>query len=187
MKKSADQIARANAWYGYYTEKRIGHQWFQAHLLRQLDVATVLEVGPAFGLVTAMLVNAGYEVTTLDFQDLSDHNPRVRALKGDVTKVEPEVMSGFDCIICCETLEHIDWADVDDVLARFIASGVPHLIISVPYEGFQLAWRYYANGHKMVSNFSLKWRGLFKRFRFDAEADPHCHRWGGGLPRPSPL
>ena len=53
-------------WYQYYTEKRIVHQWFQLHLLEGLVVETVLEVGPSLGLVTAMLANAGYRVTTLD-------------------------------------------------------------------------------------------------------------------------
>ncbi len=53
-------------WHAYYTEKRIVHQWFQVDLMKELDVRRVLEVGPYFGLVSATLANAGYEVTTLD-------------------------------------------------------------------------------------------------------------------------
>lgn len=33
-------------WHAYYTEKRITHQWLQVHLLRDLPVRRVVEIGP---------------------------------------------------------------------------------------------------------------------------------------------
>src|SRR5207248_1630931 len=53
-------------WLAYYSRKRIIHQWTQLHLLGTTDCNSVLEIGPALGLVTSLLVNIGYEVTTLD-------------------------------------------------------------------------------------------------------------------------
>ena len=58
---------RRREWFRYYSEKRITHQWFQVHLLEGLaGVERVLEIGAHLGLVTALLDNAGFEVTTLD-------------------------------------------------------------------------------------------------------------------------
>ena len=57
---------RLAEWHRYYSAKRIGQQWTQVHLLRDLPVQTVLEVGPYMGLATALMDNAGYDVTTLD-------------------------------------------------------------------------------------------------------------------------
>src|SRR5260370_37319748 len=53
-------------WLDYYSRKRIVHQWTQVHLLGTVDCEKILEVGPALGLVSSMLVNIGYEVHTLD-------------------------------------------------------------------------------------------------------------------------
>jgi hypothetical protein len=46
-------------WRAYYREKRVLHQWTQLDMLAGLDCRRVLEIGPAYGMVTAMLVNAG--------------------------------------------------------------------------------------------------------------------------------
>jgi hypothetical protein len=62
---------RRNAWFGYHTPKRIGQQLLQVQLLDGLAVERVLEVGPHLGLVTALLDNAGYAVTTLDLGPLA--------------------------------------------------------------------------------------------------------------------
>ena len=53
-------------WLNYYSKKRITQQWLQLSLLGETDAKSVLEIGPALGGVTAMLVNADYIVTTLD-------------------------------------------------------------------------------------------------------------------------
>ena len=43
-------------WTQYYSRKRIVHQWTQVHLLSTVPCRRVLEIGPAMGLVTALLV-----------------------------------------------------------------------------------------------------------------------------------
>ncbi len=150
-------------WYAYYSEKRVVHQWQQVHMLKELDIEKVLEVGPYLGLVSAMMINAGYRVTTLDVAP----EPRVpgvtRHIQGDVRNVTPERLMGHDVIVCCETLEHIPWSQVGDVLARFSASEVPWLLISVPYEGFQVSFSTYLN------RYVWRKRSALKKFRFLTE------------------
>ena len=62
---------RKREWLRYYSPKRIHEQLLEVRMLAGLPIASVLEIGPYLGLVTAMLDNAGFEVTssptTLDF------------------------------------------------------------------------------------------------------------------------
>ncbi len=150
-------------WHAYYTEKRIVHQWFQVDLMKELDVQRVLEVGPYFGLVSAMLANAGYEVTTLDITPEPPGPGVARHIRADIRKVRPEQLAGHDVILCCETLEHIPWIEAGQTLSRFAASAVPWLIVSVPYQGFQFGFSLYLNRYL--------WRkqSFFKKFRFFSE------------------
>ncbi|MBH64269.1 MAG: hypothetical protein CL569_17850 [Alphaproteobacteria bacterium] len=181
MDYSDDPAARRAEWFRYYSEKRITHQWFQVHLLQDLpEVRSVLEVGPGLGLVSAMLHNAGFSVTTLDRLPPQYAHPETEYLQAELADVEPGALSGFDCILCCETLEHLYWDDVDGILSKFRDSGVPWLVISVPYQGFQGEFRAYFNGHTARQMMSLKSLKFLKKFTFDAESDPYGHKWEVG-------
>ena len=110
-------------WNAYYSRKRIVQQWMQLHLLGTIDCAKILEVGPALGLVTSLLVNVGYEVHTLDRVPRAFDYPDVPHLEKDICELRGEEIAGYDAIFCCETLEHIDWRQVGTVLSTFRASG----------------------------------------------------------------
>jgi SAM-dependent methyltransferase len=161
-------------WIAYYSNKRITHQWTQLYLLSRVPCRRVLEVGPAMGLVTALLANAGYEVTTLDREARRFAEPDVPHLEHDITRLAGAAIAGFDAILCCETLEHIDWGEVGAVLREFRASGARHLIVSVPYMAFQVTFDLYANRRTLRHYFSLKkllWRREFRR------EPPGGHQW----------
>ena len=110
-------------WLAYYSRKRIIHQWTQLYLLGTTDCRTVLEIGPALGLVTSLLVNIGYEVTTLDRAPRSFAYPDVPHLKKDICELRCDEIAGYDAILCCETLEHIEWERVGSVLVHDLQSG----------------------------------------------------------------
>ncbi len=175
----ADPAARRAEWFRYYSEKRIGQQWFQLHLLEGLDVQKVLEVGPNLGLVSALLANAGFTVTTFDMLPSQDPREDIPHIKGDLTEIEAEALSGHDAILCCETLEHLPWDQVEGVLAKFRAAGPRHLIISVPYMGFQIDWRLYLNAATLRNKFSFKKLNFLRRFQPDT-TDPWGHKWEAG-------
>jgi len=175
-----DPAGRRREWFRYYSEKRIGHQWFQLHLLDGLPVERVLEVGPNLGLVTALLDNAGFRVTTLDMLPAQYERQDIPHIEADLLAVPPERLAGFDAIVCCETLEHLHWEKVEAVLAAFRRAAPRFLVVSVPYMGFQLEWRVYLNAHRWRRSFSLKWLKFLKPFRFDERADPWGHKWEVG-------
>ena len=110
--------ARRMEWFRYYSEKRIGHQWFQLQLLDGLAIQSVLEVGPKLGLVSALLVNAGFTVTTMGMVPSLDPRPNTNHFGCDLFEVHAKILSGQDVIICCETLGHLPWDRVQMVLAK---------------------------------------------------------------------
>lgn len=167
-------------WYQYYTEKRIVHQWFQVHLLEGLGVETVLEVGPNLGLVTAMLANAGYRVTTLDIVDQGPELGAERHIQSDLLELDAKKIRGFDCILCCETLEHLHWPRVAGVLDGFAASGAKWLLLSVPYQGTQFGLQLYANRHLFRKRSFVKSLKFLRRFRIRDDDAIDEHKWEVG-------
>ncbi|MDJ0949223.1 MAG: methyltransferase domain-containing protein [Alphaproteobacteria bacterium] len=171
---------RRRRWYHYYTEKRIVHQWFQVHLLEGLGVETVLEVGPNLGLVTAMLTNAGYDVTTLDIVPAELSNGASDHIQADLLELDPTRIRGFDCILCCETLEHLHWDRVGDVLDAFAASDARWLVLSVPYEGTQMGLYLYANAHMVRKRSFFKHLKFLKPFQISDPDAIDAHKWEVG-------
>ena len=164
-------------WNAYYSRKRIVQQWMQLHLLGTIDCQKVLEVGPALGLVTSLLVNVGYDVHTLDRLPRAFAYPDVPHLERDICDLRSDEIAGYDAILCCETLEHIDWQRVGPVLSTFRASGARYLIVSVPYMAFQVSLDLYLNRTTFRQYFSMK--KLLWRKRFAVEP-PGGHQWEVG-------
>jgi hypothetical protein len=168
---------RKQEWIRYYSWKRIHEQHLQVQMLEGLAVDTVLEIGPYFGLVTAMLDNAGFGVTTMDMVGRQFERPDCPHLEMDLTRPEPEKLRGFDCIMCCATLEHIPFDKAETALRAFARSGARYVLISLPYQGFQLYFQLYFNRLKWKEHFSSTKLRFLREFRFDAESDPYGHKW----------
>ena len=116
-------------------------------------------------------------------------SPDVPRIAGDIRDLDGGALATgeFDAILCCETLEHLPYGDVDGVLARLAATGVPYLVLSVPYMGSQLTVRLYANRYGAHKYTSLKKFMGFKRFRPPpADAGWEAHKWEVGY-RDMPL
>lgn len=172
---------RKHEWARYYSPKRVHEQLLQVQILKGCRIDTVLEIGPYYGLVTAMLDNAGYEVTTLDMIERSFERPARPHIVMDLTRIDRDKIRGFDCVMCCATLEHIHYEEATEALRAFREVGTRYAAIAVPYMGFQLFFRLYLNRYTVQEHFSLKkFRGL-RTYRFDAVADPYGHKWEIGF------
>lgn len=177
MPDHAERPRSRDGWHAYYTEKRIVHQWLQVELLKPLPVKRVLEIGPYLGLVTALLSNAGYQVTTLDHEGEGPRDGAERHIRADIRRLEPAALQGFDAILCCETLEHIAFTDVPPVLAALRAAGAPYLILSVPYEGPQAGLSLYLNPHRRPRLKFFRKLHFLRRFPEPQSDAWENHRW----------
>jgi hypothetical protein len=172
-----DAAARRREWHRYYSEKRIGQQWKQLDLVgRYHEGGAILEIGPYLGLVTACLANAGYDVATLDECSRQFACPSTQHLQADLRNVDPARLADFETVLCCETFEHLPWSDVDEVLRRLLRPKRT-LIVSVPYEGFQLFTQFYINRH--TARQAFQWRKLrfCRQFPMPADPGPATHKW----------
>lgn len=166
------------AWTRYYSRKRIVHQWLQVAMLEGLPVRRLLEIGPYMGLVTAMLSNAGYDVTTLDMEPQAFTSPKVDHIQSRLDMVRPDQIQGFDAMLCCETLEHIRWEDVADTLQLLHKGAAPYLLVSVPYMGFQVEFSLYFNRYVRERYFTMKKLNFLKFFK--PHPEPFGHQWEVG-------
>ncbi len=163
-------------WYQYYSEKRIVHQWFQVKLLEKLPVRRILEIGPALGVPTALLATAGFEVTTLDFEDRKLIGGAAHIV-ADLKTVETHQLSGHDCILCCEVLEHFSFETSCGILKAFAQSGTPYLVMSVPYQALQFWFSLYINRYTARKKTAFQFRNAWRHFR---KQPPGGHQWEVG-------
>ncbi len=177
MTSDGSRRRRPQEWLSYYVRKRALQQWMQLELLGRIEAEKVLEVGPALGAVTALFTNAGYSVTTFDRLPQGFERPRVPHIEADLVDLTPDQIAGHDAILCCETLEHLDWETTAPVLRNFHASGAQYLITSVPYMGLQLTFDLYANTHSFHQYFSLKKFASLREFKRQPK---YSHQWEVG-------
>lgn len=182
MGEQSEEAKLPEGWHNYYTEKRITHQWLQVHLMRDLPVKHVVEIGPHLGVVSAMLATAGYRVTTVDIEARAAGIGVERHITADIRALDAaELPKDADALLCCETLEHIPWAETGAVLDKLAATGIKYLILSVPYEGTQIGFSLYWN------RYTARRRSFFRKFRSLKDfpktdpADWHTHKWEIGF------
>lgn len=116
----------------------------QIDLVKSFNPKSVLEIGIGNGLVTNYLRSCNISVVTFDFD-----KSLCPDFIGDVRNIN--LKERFDVILCCQTLEHIPYEDLDNVLKR-LSKISNNLIISVP----QITL-------KIIFGFKLP---MFKRYDF---------------------
>jgi ubiquinone/menaquinone biosynthesis C-methylase UbiE len=86
----------------------------------------VLEIGLDKGIVSLILKNFGFSVTTLD------HSKKLCPdIVASVTDM-PLDDGSFDMVLCCEVLEHIPYSDFEKALREIYRVTCKHLIITLP-------------------------------------------------------
>ena len=111
-----------------FTPEQLHSLSFQVQQIRAFEPARVLEVGIGNGFVSTYLRQHGIEVLTADI------NP---ALGADIVAPLAELPQRladappFDVVSCCEVLEHMPLAQLDDNL-RTLAGLARHAFISLP-------------------------------------------------------
>jgi len=182
-----DPAARKNAFFRYYSAERAQHQFKQLELLRSIEGDRLTEIGSYFGFATALFMAAGFKVRTIDAAPvglLGEISPESHMRK-DVLEVTPDDLRDQDVIVCCETLEHIEFSDVEKVLRTFHDSGSERILISVPYRCMSIDVRITRHPFAPLSVFrygtsllkSMIRLNSKKRKVFEPDPEPWGHKW----------
>lgn len=108
--------------------KRILSYYHQIEEALQVNPNRVLVVGKGDNIVPVILKNEGIDVETFDV--LEDLKP---TYCGDIREfIEVIENRKFDCIMCCQVLEHIPFKDFENVIQQFSKTATQKVIISLP-------------------------------------------------------
>ncbi len=124
---------------GYNTLERFISYFYQIDSITNLkDVSSILEIGPGNKLVSKELMDIGFSVTTCDFDEkvFPDVVADVRSL--------PFQKESFDCVMACQILEHIPFADFEKVVSDIANITKKYAVISLPerHVGFNLVLKF---------------------------------------------
>lgn len=177
-----DFSARKSEFFRYYNSKRIQHQLKQLDMLRDVPSSRLTEIGSYLGFATGLFLAAGFKVQTIDAgpeKALGELVPE-KHIQKNILDITVSDLSDQEVIVCCETLEHIEFYDVEKALSTFSASNAEWLLISVPYRCMSIDIRFSRNIFSSFFSWIIKFPN--KRMRhFTPHPEPYGHKWELGF------
>jgi len=112
----------------YAAKPRFCSYWHQISEVAALAPKTLLVIGKGDGIVTDIIRRAceGIRITTFDYD--ASLSPDI---VGDICTIGETVQDHFDCILCCQVLEHVEYKHFSDIL-RQLATLSDHVVMSIP-------------------------------------------------------
>ena len=173
-----DPSVRKKEFYRYYSTKRISHQLKQLQLLSDIPGDRITEIGSFLGFATALFMAAGFKVRTIDSgpSKLLGQITSEEHIVKNILDITADDVRGQDIIVCCETLEHLHYPDVEDVLKTFYASGTPWLLLSVPHRCLSMDVRLIKNPFSSMFKWIVKFPNKSRK-AFPPDPEPYGHKW----------
>lgn len=121
----------------YNSLERFISYGYQIDSIEDLDVKSILEIGPGSFVVSSLLKKMGYEVTTADFDE------NVGADKVCDIRSLPFADNSFDVSMACQVLEHIPFEDFEKGILELKRVSSRYVIISLPrrHTGFNFIFK----------------------------------------------
>ena len=173
-----DPDARRREFFRYYSPKRVQHQVKQLEILEHATGERLTEIGPFLGYATGLFQAAGFKVQTIDAGDaalLGQVKP-VSHISKSILEITSDDLAGQDIVVCCETLEHLEYADAERMLGVFHASGAEWLMISVPYRCLSIDVTIRRNPFGRAFKWLVKFPNRKNR-DFTPDPEPYGHKW----------
>jgi hypothetical protein len=173
-----DPNARKAEFFRYYSNKRIQHQLMQLEMLKDVPALNLTEIGSYLGFATALFLAAGFNVQTIDEcpEGILGKIVSNKHISKNITDITSEDLNGQDIIVCCETLEHLPYLEVEKTLQVFYESQTEWLLISVPYRCFSIDIRLIKNPFTAFFNWIVK-LPTKKFVDFEPHPEPSGHKW----------
>ena len=175
---SEDPAERRKEFYRYYSEKRVAHQFMQVEMLKGIDRFNLCEIGSYLGFATALFMAAGFRVKTIDAgpKEVLGELKTESHIEKNVLDVTESDLSGQDVIVCCETLEHLQFEEARRVVEMFHKSDADWLLVSVPYHCPSADVRLQSNPIRSLLRWNVKLPQKFFK-EFVPDTDPFGHKW----------
>lgn len=124
----------------YACKERWLSYWEQINETLKCGAKNVLIIGVGDGLLPLILNQlCGIKVTTFDY------DPNLKPdIVGDIRHIDQLITESYDCIICCQVLEHIKWCYFGEVLKKISDLSPKTFILSIPseYQKFELKFQF---------------------------------------------
>lgn len=117
----------------YVSNKRWNSYYYQIAEITKLKVKSILLIGVGDGIVVNVLRGLGYDVTTFDFDD--NLKPDI---VGSVCDIDTLINKKYDCILCCQVLEHLPFDKFEEIIKKFSNIAKENVIISLPYNRIKI-------------------------------------------------
>ncbi len=141
-------------------------QYLQMKTIFDLQVDSVLEIGPGEGFVASYMNGLGISYDTLDRD--SANNPTIVSDLRDWTVPGQE----WDLVAAFQVLEHMPFSSFENNIAKLAAASRKYVFISLPYHCFGLSFRLCASfGQKKrrTFDFGMHFPTFFRNRRYRKE------------------
>ena len=120
---------KPNAFLGLSAES----YFFQIKCIKNLDVNSILEVGPGEGFCATNLLRAGYEYETMDFYNKESYDFEI-TYKEDLSNFDSKNHpKKYDLTCAFQVLEHFDYSRFKDNVRKLSDISKKYIFISLPY------------------------------------------------------
>lgn len=142
-----DSYVDSARWMSYYYQIQ--------EILRTIDEgkehSDILIIGKGDGIVPCILrcvLSSKYNVETFDYDEGLSPD-----ILGDIRKLDVLVKRTYDCVVCCEVLEHLPWEYFESIIRKIQKVCVGKVIISLPVckHSFSLMLDIPKFHHKMIN------------------------------------
>lgn len=114
----------------YNSKSRWLNYWYQIHEVVSRSPENLLVIGKGSGIVEHTIASLSPKLKIVTF----DNDPHLLPdIVGDLRKL-PFENSSFDCILCCQVLEHIPFEQIPYILNEFRRVVKDYVVISVPHK-----------------------------------------------------
>lgn len=124
----------------YVSKERWMSYYYQIKEIMNCNVKQILIIGKGDGIISNVLKNSEgggkYEVTTFDYD--KELKPDI---VGDVRYIQKYLSHQYDCIICCQVLEHLEWDYFEDIIKQLSLACRNRLILSLPQRNFNFRYK----------------------------------------------
>lgn len=123
--------------------------------LPKSQISTVLEIGPGYNILRALLESHGYRVSTMDVKP--EHAPTILR---DILS-PPNDVEQYDVVCAFQVLQHLPYGDFRRALANMRAYSRKYVFISLPCPMNHLFLQIRGElVHRVLRRFSFGWRWL---------------------------